>query len=342
MIDLPSAISILTESRDLSGSEMEEVMSIIMQGKATPAQIGAFVIALRIKGETVEELAAAARVVRKFASEVAIDLEGVVDTVGTGGDGAGLFNVSTASALVAAGAGAVIAKHGNRAVTGNSGSADLLEVGGVNIELTSEQVRKTIEAVGIGYMFAPIHHGAFRHLVGPRREIGVRTMFNLLGPLTNPAGVKRQLVGVYDRKWVRPIAEVFKSLGSVHTLVVHSQDGLDEISIAAPTNVSELSNGEIFDYVISPDDFGFKIQSIETLRVGSVKSSFDLIKSALIGEQSPAYDMVALNAGATIYAANLTKSLEDGVIEACRVLDSGTGLKKMHELAEFTNQFRQE
>ena len=171
--------------------------------------------------------------------------------MGTGGDGAGLFNVSTASALVAAGAGAVIAKHGNRAVTGNSGSADLLEAGGVNIELTSEQVRKTIEAVGIGYMFAPIHHGAFRHLVGPRREIGVRTMFNLLGPLTNPAGAKHQLVGVYDRKWVRPIAEVFKNLGSIHTLVVHSQDGLDEISIAAPTNVSELSNGEVFDYVIA-------------------------------------------------------------------------------------------
>lgn len=340
IIDLPRAIHILIEQRDLSEQEMEEVMSIIMQGKATPAQIGAFVIALRIKGEAVEELSAAARVVRQFASEVTIGIENIVDTVGTGGDGAGLFNVSTASALVAAGAGVVIAKHGNRAVTGNSGSADLLEAGGVNIDLSPAEVQRTIEAVGIGYMFAPAHHGAFRHLVGPRREIGVRTMFNLLGPLTNPAGAKHQLVGVFDRKWVRPIAEVFKNLGSKHTLVVHSQDGLDEISIARPTDVSELHNGNISDYVVSPEDFGFTSQPIDILRVDSVKASFDLVRAALNGEQGPAYDMVALNAGATIYAADLTGSLKDGVLEACRVLDCGAGLKKLDELAKFTQKFR--
>ena len=268
-MDLAGAISALSDSRDLSGVEMQEVVSIIMQGEATPAQIGAFLIALRIKGETVEELAAAARVVRKFAAGVSVKAAIVADTVGTGGDGAGLFNVSTAASLVAAGAGVVVAKHGNRAVTSKSGSADLLESGGVNIDLTPEQVGQTIDTIGIGYMFAPAHHGAFRHLVGPRREIGIRTIFNLLGPLTNPADAKYQLVGVFDRRWVRPIAEVFQNLGSIHTIVVHSVDGLDEISIAAPTNASELRNGEITDYVIEPKDFGIERQLLDTICVAS-------------------------------------------------------------------------
>jgi anthranilate phosphoribosyltransferase len=340
MIDLPGAIRSLIESQDLSGAEMEEVMTIIMQGEATPAQIGAFLIALRIKGEVVEELAAAARVVRKFAAKVSVRSQNIVDTVGTGGDGAGLFNVSTAAALVASAAGVVIAKHGNRAVTGKSGSADLLEAGGVNIELAPDQVSQTIDAVGIGYMFAPAHHGAFRYLVGPRREIGVRTMFNLLGPLTNPADAKFQLVGVFSRDWVRPIAEVFKNLGSIHTLVVHSQDGLDEISIAAPTDVSELFNGVVSDYVIYPEEFGFTVQSLETLRVDSVEASFELIQRAFRGEKGPAYNMVALNAGATIYTANRASSLKEGVTMACSVLDCGDALKKLKELADFTAQFR--
>jgi len=339
-MDLVGAINALSESRDLSGVEMQEVVSIIMQGEATPAQIGAFLIALRIKGEAVEELAAAARVVRKFAAGVSVKAAIVADTVGTGGDGAGLFNVSTAASLVAAGAGVVVAKHGNRAVTSKSGSADLLESGGVNIDLTPEQVGQTIDAIGIGYMFAPAHHGAFRHLVGPRREIGIRTIFNLLGPLTNPADAKYQLVGVFDRRWVRPIAEVFQTLGSIHTIVVHSVDGLDEISIAAPTNASELRNGEITDYVIEPEDFGIERQLLDTIRVASAEASLAMIQNALVGGRGPAYDIVAINAGATIYAADRTDSFVAGVEEARRVLDSGAGFRKLKEMAEYTQEFR--
>tara|TARA_B100000686_G_scaffold355146_1_gene470364 strand:+ start:8090 stop:9124 length:1035 start_codon:yes stop_codon:yes gene_type:complete len=338
-MDLPKAIDSLVQNQDLTGREMEDVIATIMQGNATPAQIGAFLVALRIKGETVEELTAAAKVVRRFAAKVVINSKNILDIVGTGGDGAGLFNVSTASALVAAGAGAIIAKHGNRAVTGKSGSADLLEKGGVNINVTASEVEKTVESVGIGYMFAPAHHGAFRHLVAPRREIGIRTMFNLLGPLTNPAGAKFQLVGVFHQKWVRPLTEVFKSLGSIHTVVVHSHDGLDEISIAAPTYVSELKEGHILDYQISPTDFGFNFQSIEELRVDSVDASFDLVKNALMGNHGPAYDMIALNAGAAIYASNLVTTLDAGVAKACEILDAGHGLGKLNELAAFTQSF---
>tara|TARA_Y100001934_G_scaffold276283_1_gene372431 strand:+ start:467 stop:1501 length:1035 start_codon:yes stop_codon:yes gene_type:complete len=338
-MDLVRAIDVLVANRNLTCDEMEDVITTIMQGNATPAQIGAFLVALRVKGETVEEITAAAKVVRRFAAKVVINSGNILDIVGTGGDGAGLFNVSTASSLVAAGAGAIIAKHGNRAVTGKSGSADLLEAGGVNINLTASEVEKTIESVGIGYMFAPAHHGAFKHLVGPRQEIGIRTMFNLLGPLTNPAGAKSQLVGVFHRKWVRPIAEVFKSLGSIHTVVVHSHDGLDEISIAAPTNVSELKNGRILDYQISPIDFGFNLQSIEDLRVESVAASFSLVRNALMGAQGPAYDMIALNAGAAIYACDLVTALDAGVKKACEILDAGYGFKKLNELATFTQRF---
>ena len=339
IMDLPGAISALSESRDLSGEEMQEVVSIVMRGEATPAQIGAFLTALHIKGETVVELVAAARVMRQFAAVVDVESAKVVDSVGTGGDSAGLFNVSTAAALVAAAQGSVLAKHGNRAATGNSGSADVLEAAGVNIALTPAQVTETINTVGIGFMFAPTHHGATRHAVGPRREIGVRTLFNLLGPLTNPADAKYQLVGVFDRRWVHPITEVFKVLGSIHTIVVHSDDGLDEISIAAPTSASELRDGEIVDYVIKPEDFGIERQALDTIRVASAKASLEMIRNALAGAQGPAYDMVAINAGATIYAADRTGSLALGVKEARRVLDSGEALKKLKEMAKFTQQF---
>lgn len=337
-MDLPDAIRSVSDSVNLLGGEMQEVMSLIMQGEATPAQIGAFLTALHIKGETVEELVAAARVMRQFAAGVDVKTEQIVDTVGTGGDTAGLFNVSTAAALVAAAHGSVIAKHGNRAATGNSGSADMLEAAGVNISLTPDQVGKTIDAVGIGFMFAPMHHGATRHAIGPRREIGVPTIFNLLGPLTNPADAKYQLVGVFDRRWVCPIAEVFKSLESVHTIVVHSDDGLDEISVAAPTFASELRNGEITNYVIRPEEFGIEHQSLDALRVANPGASLEIIRNTLAGEQGPAYDMVAINAGATIYVADRADSLEAGVNEARGVLDSGAALKKLDDLAGFTQQ----
>ena len=234
-----------------------------------------------------------------------------------------------------------MAKHGNRAATGKSGSADVLEAAGVNIALSPGDVARTIEAVGIGFMFAPTHHGATRHAVGPRREIGVRSIFNLLGPLTNPAGARWQLVGVYEERWVRPLAESFGNLGSVHTLVVHAEDGLDEISIAAPTSVSEYKDGSIADFTIKPDDFGLTIQSLDSIRVDSAEQSLELIRQALGGHPGPAYDMVMLNAGATLYAADLAPSLAEGIIAARAILDSSAALGKLDEMAAYTQRFEQ-
>jgi len=314
-------------------------MRIIMSGDATPAQTGAVLTALHIKGETVEELTGAATVMREFAARVNVMAGQVADSVGTGGDGASLFNVSTAAALVACAAGAVMAKHGNRAATGKSGSADVLEAAGVNITLSPEQVAQTIDAVGIGFMFAPTHHGATRHAVGPRREIGIRTLFNLLGPLTNPAGARWQLVGVFDKAWVHPLAEAFANLGSVHTLVVWSADGLDEISIAADTHVSEFRDGGIEDYEITPEQFGIERQSLDALVIGDAEESLQMIRGVLAGEPGPASDMVALNAGATIYAADLAESLEAGVERAKEALKNKAGYAKLEELCAYTQQF---
>ena len=341
-MNLLDAIRKVARGEDLSHEAMGEVMRIIMSGDATPAQIGAVLTALHIKGETVEELTGAATVMREFAAQVNVKSEQVADSVGTGGDGASLFNVSTASALVACAAGAVMAKHGNRAATGKSGSADVLETAGVNITLSPEQVAQTIDAVGIGFMFAPTHHGATRHAVGPRREIGIRTLFNLLGPLTNPAGARWQLVGVFDRAWVHPLAEAFSNLGSVHTLVVCSEDGLDEISIASDTHVSELRDGSIRDYVITPEQFGVARQSLASLVVGDAEESCQMIRSALNGEPGPASDMVALNAGATIYSADLADSMEAGVERAKAILSSKAGAAKLDELCAYTQQFTEQ
>ncbi len=339
MMNLQEATRALSQGQDLTSAQMGDVMRIIMQGDATPAQIGAVLTALHIKGETVEELTGAATVMREFAATVTVKADRVADTVGTGGDGAGLFNISTAAALVACAAGATMAKHGNRAATGNSGSADVLEAAGVNIALSPEAVGKTIDAVGLGFMFAPTHHGATRHAIGPRREIGIRTLFNLLGPLTNPAGARWQLVGVFDQAWVRPLAEVFANLGSVHTLVVCSDDGLDEISIAADTKVSELRDGSIKDYVIKPEEFGVARQSLDDLVVADSVQSLALIRSALTGTDGSAADMVALNAGATIYAADLADSLQEGVERAREILKSGAGYAKLEELVTYTQKF---
>ena len=340
-MNMHDAIRAACQPRNLDTVEMQDVMRIIMDGSATPAQIGAFLAALHIKGETVDELTGAATVMRDYAAKVEVSADKVVDTVGTGGDAAGLFNVSTAAAFVAAAGGAVMAKHGNRAATGKSGSADVLEAAGVNIALSPGDVARTIEAVGIGFMFAPTHHGATRHAVGPRREIGVRSIFNLLGPLTNPAGARWQLVGVYEDRWVRPLAESFGNLGSVHTLVVHAEDGLDEISIAAPTSVSEYKDGSIADFTIKPDDFGLTIQPLDSIRVDSAEQSLELIRQALGGHPGPAYDMVMLNAGATLYAADLAPSLAEGIIAARAILDSGAALGKLDEMAAYTQRFEQ-
>ena len=340
-MNMHDAIRAACQPRNLDIEEMQDVMRIIMDGSATPAQIGAFLAALHIKGETVNELTGAATVMRDYAAKVEISADKVVDTVGTGGDAAGLFNVSTAAAFVAAAGGAVMAKHGNRAATGKSGSADVLEAAGVNITLSPGNVARTIEAVGIGFMFAQTHHGATRPAVGPRREIGVRSIFNLLGPLTNPAAARWQLVGVYEERWVRPLAESFGNLGSVHTLVVHADDGLDEISIAVPTRVSEYKDGNIIDFTIKPDDFGLMPQSLDAIRVDSAEQSLELIRQALSGNPGPAYDMVMLNAGATLYAADLAPSLTEGIIEAAAILDSSAALEKLEEMAAYTQQFEE-
>ena len=340
-MDMHSAIRSVARGVDLDREQMNSVMRVVMQGDATPAQIGAFLTALHIKGETVDELTAAAIVMREFAAAVSVRSDKVVDTVGTGGDAAGLFNVSTACALVAAAAGITVAKHGNRAATGKSGSADVLEAAGVDIGLTADQVGETIDHVGIGFMFAPTHHGATRHAVGPRREIGIRTIFNLLGPLTNPAAARWQLVGVYEQRWLRPLAEVFGNLGSIHTLVVSSSDGLDEISIADSTPVCEFYKGELSEFVISPEDYGIERQELSSIKVESASESLALIRGALSGEKGPAYDMVALNAGATLYAADVVISVGDGVDRARAVLDAGDAVTKLEELAAYTQRFGQ-
>ena len=338
-MDMHSAIRSVARRVDLDRAQLNSVMRIVMQGDATPAQIGAFLTALHIKGETVDELTAAAIVMREFAAAVSVRSDKVVDTVGTGGDAAGLFNVSTAAALVAAAAGITVAKHGNRAATGKSGSADVLEAAGVRIDLTPDQVGETIDHVGIGFMFGPTHHGATRHAVGPRREIGVRTIFNLLGPLTNPAAARWQLVGVYEQRWLRPLAEVFGNLGSIHTLVVSSSDGLDEISIGDSTPVCEFYKGELTEFVISPEDYGIERQALSSIKVENASESLALIRGALSGEKGPAYDMVALNAGATLYAADVVNSVGGGVDQARAVLDAGGAVRKLEELASYTQRF---
>ena len=338
-MDLQTANRQLSAGKNLSREHMQDVMRLIMHGEATPAQIGAFLTALMIKGETVDEIVGAATIMRELAAKVDTRVSPIVDTVGTGGDVAKLFNVSTASALVASVAGAKMAKHGNRAATGNSGSADVLEAAGVNIAITPNQVGQCIDEVGIGFMFAPTHHAATRHAIGPRREIGVRTIFNLLGPLTNPADAQYQLVGVFDQKWVHPLAQVFAELGSIHTVVVCSDDGTDEISIAESTAIADFNNGRISTYRIAPEDFGIKRASLESLVVSDPAHSLHMIKHALSGQHGPAFDMVALNAGATLYAADLVASIAEGVDVARSVLDSGQGIDKLQQLAAFTSAF---
>jgi anthranilate phosphoribosyltransferase len=318
---------------------MKSVMTLIMSGEATDAQIGAFLTALMVKGETVDEIVGAATIMRELSAKVETRSDKIVDSVGTGGDGAKLFNVSTASALVASAAGASVAKHGNRAATGNSGSADVLEAAGVNIAITPQQVGQCVDQCGVGFMFAPAHHSAMRYAIGPRKEIGIRTIFNLLGPLTNPANAGYQLVGVFSQHWVRPLAEVFAEMGSTHTLVVSSDDGLDEISIAADTSVAEFKNGSFFEYRISPEQFGIAKTSLESIVVTDSGQSLDMIKIALGGEPGAAYDMLALNAGATIYAGDLADSLEQGVQRAREVLDSGKGLEKLAQLVKMSSSF---
>ncbi len=340
-MDIKQAIDHVTRHIDLSAAEMTDVMRAIMTGETTPAQIGGFLVGLRMKGETVAEIAAAAGVMRELVTGVTIDHPNLVDIVGTGGDGAGTFNISTTSTFVVAAAGGRVAKHGNRSVSSSSGSADVLEQAGVNLELDPGQVARCVDEVGVGFMFAPLHHSAMRHAIAPRREMGVRTLFNLLGPLTNPAGAPNLLLGVYDDHWVEPIAEVLHTLGAHHAMVVHSRDGLDEISIAAATRVAELKAGRVTTYTIEPEALGVTRGDLATIRVASATESLALMKSVLDGGPGPARDITALNAGAAIYASGLSPTLEAGVERAGQVLDSGAARQRLDALVALTRSFKQ-
>ncbi len=340
MISFADCLTRLLARQALSEPEMSALMQNIMSGQLSPAQIAAFLVALRCKGETVTEIAAAAQVLREHAIQLKLHNDvHLVDTCGTGGDGANIFNVSTASALVVAAAGGKVAKHGNRSVSSRSGSADVLELAGVNLQLTPDQVATCIGQIGIGFLFAPNYHQALRHVAEVRRELGVRTLFNLLGPLANPAGARRQLIGVYDRKWLKPVAEALGRLGSEHVLVVHAEDGLDEISIAASTLVAELRHGHVNSYSITPTQFGIAKGKLSELAIDNAQDSLILMRKALSGEPGPWRDIVALNAGAAIYVAGLSDNLAAGVRTALTLLTEGQALNKFHELINLSQSF---
>ena len=338
-MDMQSAIRCVVERQDLTEAQMLDVMRLIMTGQATPAQIGGFLVGMRMKGETLDEITAAARVMRELATPVPVAGDHLVDTCGTGGDGASTFNISTASAIVTAAAGARVAKHGNRSVSSSCGSADVLEAAGVNLELTAAQVAQCVEKVGVGFLFAPMHHSAMKHAIGPRREMGVRTLFNLLGPLTNPAGAPNQVLGVFSAYWLNLLAQVLGRLGSRHVMVVHADDGLDEISIGAATQVAELNNGSVRCYRISPGQFGMPTGGVESLGVADAAASLAMINAVFDDTPGPARDIVLLNAGAAIYVSGVADSLESGIETARRALSSGAARRKFQQLIETSHSF---
>ena len=341
-MDIQSALKKVIERQDLTEVEMGEVMQQIMTGQATQSQIGGFLVALRMKGETVDEIAGAASVMRQLATPVAINADHLVDTCGTGGGGTNTFNISTTCAFVVAAAGGHVAKHGNRSVSSNSGSADVLEAAGVKLDVTPEQVARCVETIGVGFMFAPMHHSAMKHAIGPRKEMAVRTIFNLLGPLTNPAGADSQVMGVYSKEWVRPVAEVLQRLGSRHVMVVHAADGLDEISIAAETFVAEAKDGKIIEYTITPEQFNLTRMPLSSIAADGVASSLVMVRSVLANEPGPAADIVALNAGAAIYVAGIADTLSQGVEMAQDAIGSGIAKDKLAELVNMSSVFQQE
>ena len=336
-MNIKQAIAQVVEGHDLSREQMYDVFLQLMSGETSDAQIGAFLVALRIKGESIGEITGAVEVMRELVSGVDVSGEYLVDIVGTGGDESNLFNVSTVSSFVVAAAGGRVAKHGNRSLSSKSGAADLLEEAGVNLNISADQVAACVNKVGIGFMFAPAHHSAMKYAIGPRKELGLRTIFNILGPMTNPAGVKRQLIGVYDKALCRPMAEVLGHLGAEHIMVVSSADGLDEISIAAETHVAEYKNGQLNEYILLPEDyFGFR-QSLKGLSVTNAKESLEMIVSALSGGASTAADLIALNAGAALYVAGCVESVKEGVVMAQKSISSGAARAKIDQLASFTN-----
>ncbi len=338
-MNVVDALRKLVERESLSREEMSAAMRELMTGGATPAQIAGFLVALRMKGESVDELVGAVQVMRELATPVPIHEDfrkHLIDTCGTGGDRAGLFNISTAAAFVVAAAGGHVAKHGNRSVSSSTGSADVLEAAGVKLELKPEAVARCVHRVGVGFVFAPAFHSAMKHAIGPRREMGVRTIFNLLGPLTNPAGAKRQVIGVFHRDWLRPVAQVLKELGSEHVLVVHSEDGLDEMSIAARTHFAELRDGQIRVGSVLPTVFDIEIGDISSLKVDNALQSLSLIRAALNNVEGPARDIVTLNAGAALHIAGLAEDIRAGVKLARETIASGSAALKLDQLVQFS------
>jgi anthranilate phosphoribosyltransferase len=340
-MDIKTALGRVVDRIDLTLPEMQAVMRTIMTGQCSDAQIAAFLVGLRMKGESLDEIEGAVRVMRELMTPVDVgELKYLVDIVGTGGDGANLFNVSTASAMIIAAAGGHVAKHGNRAVSSKSGSADLLLEAGLNLDINPEQTARCIREIGVGFMFAVNHHAAMKYAITARKEVGLRTLFNILGPLTNPANVKRHVIGVFNGQLCRPLAEVLQRLGSEHALVVHAKDGLDEFSLATSTQVAELKNGEIREYTLTPEDVGLKSQSLIGLSVNGAAESLEIIQDAF-GKRRGAYaekavDTLAFNAGAGIYAAGLVRDIKQGVALAHDVICSGQAQEKFDNLREFT------
>ena len=330
-MDIKQALSLVMEGRHLSREIMFDVMAQIMSGGATDAQIGAFLVGLRLKGETIDEITGAVEVMRQLATKVNINGEHLVDIVGTGGDESNLFNVSTIASVVVAAAGGRVAKHGNRSVSSKSA--------GVNLSISPTQVALCVDQIGLGFMFAPAHHSAMKYAIGPRKELGLRTIFNILGPMTNPAGVKRQLIGVYDQALCRPIAEVLGRLGAEHVMVVHSADGLDEISIAAETYVAEYKLGVLSEYSLLPEDFFGRRQTLDGLCVDNAEQSLKLIFSALDGNISKAADLISINAGAALYVAGCVQTINEGVSVAQKAISSGDASRKINQLVALTNSF---
>lgn len=343
-MNIKQALQKLAEGQSLSRDDMRTVMTEVMTGAATPAQIGAFLIALRMKGETIDEIVGAAEVMRSLVTRVQVSQEHLVDLVGTGGDGANLFNVSTAASFVVAAAGGRVAKHGNRSVSSSSGSSDVLETLGAPLDLSPSEIAQSIETVGLGFMFAPAHHGAMKHAIGPRKDLGMRTLFNILGPLTNPAHVERQVLGVFSAELCQSIAESLSKLGSQHALVLSSNDGLDEISIAAPTAVWEMRDGVVERFQIDPNDYGHGHSDLAGLGVSSAQESAELIRSALslgAGESAErARSIIALNAGAAIYVSGVVKTLRSGVAAADDAINSGAAFDKLEAFVTFNHQLR--
>jgi len=337
-VNIQQAIKAVTAKQNLKEDQMYDVMNSIMTGQTTDAQIGAFLVGLSMKGETIEEITAGAKVMRSLATPVEISSSDyLVDTCGTGGDGLGLFNISTASAFVVAAAGGKVAKHGNRSISSKSGSADVLESAGVNLDLAPNFISQCVETIGVGFMFAPAHHSAMKHAIGPRKELAIRTIFNVLGPLTNPAKAPNQIMGVYDQSLIEPIANVLKSLGSHHVMVVHSADGLDELSIADKTFVAELKDGNVNTYSIHPEELGFGLGDLNDIKVNDAESSLELIKEAFSGQDGTAKDIISLNAGAAIYVSGLTTSLQSGVDRANQALSNGSAQKKLDDYVKASN-----